>query len=149
MPSSTPTISNGCADRVTFSFLFQIIFLVESREKTTRFVVKPPSTCLASFSYRNSCFDSQVFTKIKECIEGRVEADRLGGENSEAEHILDDTHTHIGIGMYVIDNRLRYVEASDIGTHSNAVTKNGPWTVDMSVTKMELLWYLRRLVNLW
>lgn len=137
MPSSTPTILNGCAETYshTFSFLFQIIFLVESREKTTRFVVKPPSTCLASFSYRNSCFVSQVFTKIKECIEGRVEADRLGGENSEAEHILDDMHTHIGIGMYVIDNRLRYVEASDIGTHSNAAMKHG--AVDRGYVRYE------------
>lgn len=36
----------------------------------------------------------------------------LGGEGSKATHILDNIHTHIGIGVYVIDNRLRYVEVS-------------------------------------
>lgn len=34
-------------------------------------------------------------------------------------------HTHIGIGVYVIDNRLRYVEASDDGLISTQLGNMG------------------------
>lgn len=84
-----------------------------------RFAIKRiVSTCLASFQTGAHVVSSQVFSKIKECIEGRVEADMVGGEGSQANHILDNTHTHIGIGAYVIDNRLRYVEVSEVGPTS-------------------------------
>eukprot|EP00752_Nemacystus_decipiens_P009403 g8406.t1 len=54
--------------------------------------------------------DNEVFNRIKECIEERVEAEKSGGESSKVNHILDNVHTHIGIGVYVVDNRLRYAE---------------------------------------
>eukprot|EP00903_Cladosiphon_okamuranus_P011055 g10437.t1 len=53
---------------------------------------------------------NEIFSRIKECIDRRVEADMVGGGGSQANHVLDNTHTHIGIGVYVFDNRLRYVE---------------------------------------
>lgn len=40
----------------------------------------------------------------------------LGDEGSKTDHMLDSIHTHIGIGVYVVDNRLRYVEASHGGS---------------------------------
>lgn len=70
----------------------------------------------------------------------------LGGEGSKANHILDSTHTHIGIGVYVIDSRLRYVEASDGGLIS---TQLESWVVlVVFCARMQHIWYLRRLVAL-
>ncbi len=55
---------------------------------------------------------TKIFSTIKGCIDGRVEADGLGSEGTQTNHMLDSIHTHVGIGLYVVDNRLRYVEAS-------------------------------------
>ena len=104
------------------------------------------------FSDPNACFTSQVFSRIKECIEGRVEADTPGSEASKANHILDKTHTHIGIGMYVIDNRLRYVEVRvvdcEVGhSYPGASTRSAVYddSDDLISTQWEMfrgIWYL-------
>lgn len=61
----------------------------------------------------------------------------LGGEGSKPNHILDNMHTHIGIGVYVVDNRLRYIEASDVGLISSQLET---WVVHTVLcTRMQLL----------
>lgn len=61
------------------------------------------------------CFATQIMNRIKECIEGRLGADALDQERGKTNHMLDNKHTHIGIGVHVVDDRLRYAEVSQCG----------------------------------
>ncbi|CAM9317093.1 unnamed protein product [Ectocarpus sp. 12 AP-2014] len=63
------------------------------------------------FEFRvNEAAEDEVMNRIKECIEGRLGADALDQEGGKTNHMLDNKHTHIGIGVHVVDDRLRYAE---------------------------------------
>lgn len=72
-------------------------------------------------------FAAQIFSKIRECIEGRIGADVLAGEGNKTDHMLEGIHTHIGIGVYAVDTRLRYVEASHGGSDFNSSSEAGSY----------------------
>lgn len=52
----------------------------------------------------------QIVAAIKGCIEERAGPDAAEGRGGSNNHLLDGIHTHIGIGLFVSENRLRYVE---------------------------------------
>lgn len=54
----------------------------------------------------------KILAAINGCIKERAVEDTVEeGENSN-NHLLDDVHTHIGIGVFVLEEQLRYVEVS-------------------------------------
>lgn len=61
-------------------------------------------------------------TNIAECIGGRVAAEILDDGGSNTNHLLDAVHTHIGIGVCMVDDRLRYVEVGRVECGLRRVT---------------------------
>ncbi|CAM9467492.1 unnamed protein product [Choristocarpus tenellus] len=52
--------------------------------------------------------EEEILGKIKDCIDTRSE--EKSSNDVATTHLLDQTHTHIGLGLYAVHDRLRYVE---------------------------------------
>lgn len=52
----------------------------------------------------------QMSTKIKTCIEERAAEDTVQEGGLKNNHLLNGVHTHIGIGVFSSEGKLRYVE---------------------------------------
>ena len=65
---------------------------------------------MTSLAARCTCFVHQISSKIIECIEARLEAEDQDEGGGNTNHLLNKEHTHIGIGVYVADGKLRYAE---------------------------------------
>lgn len=54
----------------------------------------------------------KILMTVKGCIEERATEDTVEDGGSSNNHLLDDVHTHIGIGVFIAEGQLRYVEVS-------------------------------------
>lgn len=59
---------------------------------------------------RAQSFLLKILMLVKGCIEKRAVEDKIEDGGSSNTHLLDDVHTHIGIGVFMMEDQLRYVE---------------------------------------